>query len=149
MADFQVPDPESLEYVDKIRKLEPTDRAHANIFNAIFQILINNIAFLKRKIEKKIVFGSSSTPLEPGMTLFVVDDWVEPEKSAKFEGASYNNLLFQAETPSDGTTENWGQTPAAVTRSPTLQVEKENIISGKLAVSRETPKDAAFFAKIN
>ena len=51
MANFEIP--EILEYIDRIRKLEPTDPAHADLFNAMFQALINNGAFLKKMQEKK------------------------------------------------------------------------------------------------
>lgn len=45
MANFEIP--ENLEYIDEIRKLEETDPAHANLFNEIFQQLINNEKYLK------------------------------------------------------------------------------------------------------
>lgn len=51
MADFEIP--ENPEYTGKIRKFETTDQAHADLFNAAFQALINNEAFLKKVVEKQ------------------------------------------------------------------------------------------------
>lgn len=44
MSNFTVKDPP--EYNDEMRMLEPTDPAHADVFNALFEQLINNDAFL-------------------------------------------------------------------------------------------------------
>ena len=49
MPDFTVKDPP--EYNDEMQMLEPTDPAHANKFNAIFEKLLNNGAFLKKAAE--------------------------------------------------------------------------------------------------
>ncbi|EOT28856.1 hypothetical protein C805_00377, partial [Eubacterium sp. 14-2] len=51
MADFEIP--EHLEYNRSIRKFEMTDPAHADLFNAVVQTLINNDEFLKRVVEKQ------------------------------------------------------------------------------------------------
>lgn len=37
---------------DQLRKLETTDPAHADVFNALYGQLINNDAWLKKKIEE-------------------------------------------------------------------------------------------------
>lgn len=50
MPDFTVKDPP--EYNDKMQMLEPTDRAHADVFNALFEKLLNNEAFLKLAAER-------------------------------------------------------------------------------------------------
>ncbi len=59
MANFEIP--EILEYIDRIRKLEPTDPAHADLFNAMFQALINNGAFLKKMQEKQAADAQEQT----------------------------------------------------------------------------------------
>ena len=51
MADFEIP--EHPEYNRSIRKFETTDPAHADLFNAVVQTLINNDEFLKRVVEKQ------------------------------------------------------------------------------------------------
>lgn len=48
MADFSVEG----KYNDKLRKLEPTDLAHADTFNPLFKQLIDNDAYLKDEVEK-------------------------------------------------------------------------------------------------
>lgn len=46
MANFEVP--EKPEFNNQIRKLEESDPAHANLFNAIIEALLNNELFLKK-----------------------------------------------------------------------------------------------------
>lgn len=48
MANFDVSEPE---YSSALRKLETTDRGHADVFNALFSTLINNDEFLKTVVE--------------------------------------------------------------------------------------------------
>jgi len=45
MADFEIP--ENPEFSQQVRKFETTDPAHADLFNAVVQSLLNNDAFLK------------------------------------------------------------------------------------------------------
>ena len=52
MADFEIP--ENPEYTQEIRKFEPTDPAHADLFNTVTQALVNNDAFLKDALEDKL-----------------------------------------------------------------------------------------------
>ncbi len=49
MSNFTIKDPP--EYSDEMRMLEPTDPAHANKFNPLFEKLLNNGAFLKKAEE--------------------------------------------------------------------------------------------------
>ena len=59
MANFDTP--ENPEYSLDIRKLEPTDPAHADLFNEIFQALINNEAFIKAETyAQKSIYGENS-----------------------------------------------------------------------------------------
>ncbi len=51
MADFEIP--EEPEYNRNIRRFETTDPAHADLFNAVAQTLINNDEFLKRTVEQQ------------------------------------------------------------------------------------------------
>lgn len=44
MANFEVPELPGFSL--EVRKMEPTDRAHADLFNAIFQTILNNEAYL-------------------------------------------------------------------------------------------------------
>ena len=48
MANFDVP--ENPEFTEDIRKLETTDPGHANIFNAVFEPIINNVLHVKKMI---------------------------------------------------------------------------------------------------
>ena len=48
MANFEVP--ENPEFTEDIRKLETTDPRHANIFNAVFEPIINNVLHVKKMI---------------------------------------------------------------------------------------------------
>jgi len=45
MANFVIKEPR--EYKENVRKFETTDKGHADIFNAVIEILINNDAFLR------------------------------------------------------------------------------------------------------
>lgn len=58
MADFEVP--ENPEYTEAIRKFEITDPAHAELFNAVVQTLINNDTFLKKVAEQHL--GNKENP---------------------------------------------------------------------------------------
>lgn len=50
MENFEIPD--NLGYTEEIRKFEETDPAHADLFNAVVQTLVNNDAFIKRVSEE-------------------------------------------------------------------------------------------------
>ena len=50
MENFEIKDPP--EYNEVLRMLESTDPNHADTFNALFEQLINNDAFLKKLLEK-------------------------------------------------------------------------------------------------
>lgn len=49
MANFEIKNPP--EFSDELRKFEVTDKAHADLFNAIVEVLINNDAFLEAVAE--------------------------------------------------------------------------------------------------
>lgn len=49
MAYYEISDVQ--EFDEKIRKLETTDRGHADVFNEIFQQVINNLVYEKREIQ--------------------------------------------------------------------------------------------------
>lgn len=48
MANFTIP--EILQFQDQIRRFEPTDRAHADLFNEVVQALLNNEVYLHRTV---------------------------------------------------------------------------------------------------
>lgn len=79
----------------------------------------------------RVAFGSASDDIPNNTILFITDEG--EESPVKFGGAVYTNVQFGQEPPAEG--ENWMQTG-------------ENIIQGKLAVSEESPSDAAFFVNI-
>lgn len=141
MAFFQIPvDPE---YSESIRKLETTDRAHANVFNRIFEILIGNMTFLRRRILRRVKVGAEDTPLEKGETLFVVDDW--PTR-AQFNGAAFDNLTFSQTAPGSGT--NWAQADRTGGETGTGEAV-EHVIHGNLTVSEAIDSEAVFYAQTN
>ena len=51
MENFEIP--EKPEYMNRIRKFEEDDPAHADLFNAVVQTLINNDEFLKKVVEQQ------------------------------------------------------------------------------------------------
>ena len=53
MANFEVP--ENPEFTEGIRKLETTDRGHANIFNAVFEPIINNVLYVKKMLTEHMM----------------------------------------------------------------------------------------------
>lgn len=55
MANFEVLET----YNSEIEKLEPTTPGHADVFNAIFQQLINNDAFIKKVAEQQLTIIQS------------------------------------------------------------------------------------------
>ncbi len=62
MENFEIKEPR--EYNEVLRMLEPTDPDHADTFNALFEQLINNDAFLKKLLEK---LKEEATQSEPGL----------------------------------------------------------------------------------
>ena len=52
MANFEVP--ENPEFTEEIRKLETTDRGHANVFNMVFEPIINNVLHVRKMITDHI-----------------------------------------------------------------------------------------------
>lgn len=49
MANHMIKDPP--EFSDVLRRLETTDPAHADVFNTLFSVLINNDIYLRQKAE--------------------------------------------------------------------------------------------------
>lgn len=119
MANYVIPD--NPIYSSEIRKFEPTDPAHADLFNVVFQAIINNLEYVRQS--EKIKIGPSSTELQCGETLFLV------EGDGVFSGAGYINVALSEEAPQS--VENWG------------------MLEGRLAVAEEAPPDTAFFAPVN
>lgn len=53
MANFEVP--ENPEFTEGIRKLETTDRGHANVFNMVFEPIINNVLYVKKMLTEHMM----------------------------------------------------------------------------------------------
>lgn len=121
MANFKIA--ESPEFSLEMRKLETTDPAHADLFNGMFQILLDDLEYLKRGGRVKI--GASDTELDCGDTLFVTED------DSEFLAAAYSNFTLSKEAPAVADVGNWG------------------MVEGDLAVSEEAPTDAVFFADVS
>lgn len=137
MANFNIK--ENPLFQKTMRKLETTDRAHAGVFNALFEILLDNDNALYKRCGRTL-FGLEETPMEPNDVLFIIED----EQESNFEGASFSNLTFGETPPESG--ENW----AAIGVEGEVRAGSETgIIDGKLVVSEEEPSDTTFFAKIN
>ena len=49
MANHEIKEPKI--FSENLRKFETTDKAHANLFNAVAEVLINNDAFLYGIVE--------------------------------------------------------------------------------------------------
>ncbi|MGI6053970.1 MAG: hypothetical protein ACOYA8_03805 [Clostridium sp.] len=138
MANFNIK--ENPLFKKTMRKLETTDRAHASVFNALFEILLDNDNALFKRFGRTL-FGPADTPMEPNDILFIIEE--EPQEIS-FEGAAFDNLTFSRVPPASG--ENW----AAIGQEGEVRAGKETgIINGKLAVSEEAPSDAAFFADLS
>lgn len=56
MANFELP--ENPGYNDAMRKLETTDPAHADVFNALYAQLLENGEYLKQQLETQTVLAS-------------------------------------------------------------------------------------------
>ena len=65
MAHFTIKNPE--EFVSELRKLETTDRNHADVFNALFDTLINNDAFLKKVADRAVEHIKNNAMHVPSM----------------------------------------------------------------------------------
>lgn len=138
MANFHIK--ENPLFQKTMRKLETTDRAHAGVFNALFEILLDNDNALYKRCGRTL-FGSADTPIELNDVLFIIEE--EKPQESSFEGASFSNLTFGETPPESG--ENW----AAIGSEGEVREGKETgIINGKLVVSEEEPSDAAFFADL-
>lgn len=70
MADFEIKSPPV--FVQELRKLEPTDRGHADVFNAIFSVLLNNEAYLKA-VEEELKLTSGSHADDSGIHVTAED----------------------------------------------------------------------------
>ena len=87
MGNFLVKEPP--EFSQELKTLESTDRAHADVFNALFGQLINNDAFLKKMIEllaenlkvgttKEIEAMLDAGKIEDGTIVIITDDYTAP-----------------------------------------------------------------------
>lgn len=69
MANFEIP--ENPEYMNDVRKFEPTDPAHADLFNAVTQTLLNNDEFLRQVVEQyKMELQSSLSQQQEELTQY-------------------------------------------------------------------------------
>lgn len=124
MANFDT----SPEFTKEIRKLEVTDRAHADVFNTLLQFLVKNEMYLKQRCDNTVLIGTATTDIPIGSTLFVTD--VENPPASNFDAAVYSNIAISEDPPQDGT-KNWGK------------------IEGELTVSDQPDPNTVFFAHIN
>jgi len=74
-----------VEFTDALRKLKTTDRAHAKVFNALFEVLINNDVFLKTFLEE--VKKKSEEHIEDSVTYIKKLDGIAA-------GAQVNQFAF-------------------------------------------------------
>lgn len=139
MANFEIP--ENPQFVQELRKFQTSDPGHADVFNKVIQVLLENEVYLFQNAGKgSVKIGAADTPLDKGDTLFVVEGM-----PVSFRAAAFDNLDFGSSPPENG--EYWAGANPPITRKS----EEPHIINGKLAVSTEqdAPKDTAFLAKIN
>lgn len=149
MANYEIA--ENLGYEEEIRKLEPSDPAHADLFNSIFERIIRNVAFLKRNSvsheELGIPEGESPSvenqvpaiPESPvkreniadgdnmGTILAKVRKWLGDLKNVAFTG-SYNDLSDKPSIPT---------VPGAIKNPHTLSVNGKSY-DGAVAVEAGT-----------
>ncbi|MEY8518635.1 pyocin knob domain-containing protein, partial [Lachnospiraceae bacterium 29-84] len=83
MADFQIPG--NPEYSEKIRKFEPEDEGHADLFNAVVQGLVNNDAALKKELA-----GKSSTGHTHAAASTAAAGFMSPTDKRKLNGIAEN-----------------------------------------------------------
>lgn len=143
MANFEIP--EHLEFIKELRRFETTDRAHADIFNAVVQVLLNNEVYLFRKMAGlgKVKIGPADTQLETGDTLFIIDG----NLPGKFEAAAYSNVMFSVSSPEYA--DYWARMPPGEEPGQAAEgTANVPVTIGEIVVSQEAPEDAAFFAKI-
>lgn len=91
MADFEIKSPP--EFVQALRKLETTDRGHADIFNAMFSVLLNNDAYLKAVEEElKLTSGNHAEDTDIHVTTAEKDAWnngiMTAQERAKLNGTA-------------------------------------------------------------
>lgn len=137
MANFEIP--ENPQFVQELRKFQTSDPGHADVFNKVIQVLLENEVYLFQNAGKgSVKIGAADTPLDKGDTLFIVEGM-----PVSFRAAAFDNLDFGSSPPEHG--DYWAG--ANLPRKS----EEPHITNGKLAVSTEqdAPKDTAFLAKIN
>lgn len=137
MANFEIP--ENPKFVQELRKFQTSDPGHADVFNRVIQVLLENEVYLFQNAGKgSVKIGAADTPLDKGDTLFVVEGM-----PVTFRAAAFDNLDFGSSPPEHG--DYWAGA------NPPRKSEEPHITNGKLAVSTEqdAPKDTAFLAKIN
>ena len=137
MANFEIP--ENPQFVQELRKFQTSDPGHADVFNKVIQVLLENEVYLFQNAGKgSVKIGAADTPLDKGDTLFIVEGM-----PVSFRAAVFDNLDFGSSPPEHG--DYWAG--ANLPRKS----EEPHITNGKLAVSTEqdAPKDTASLAKIN
>lgn len=137
MANFEIP--ENPQFVQELRKFQTSDPGHADVFNKVIQVLLENEVYLFQNAGKgSVKIGAADTPLDKGDTLFIVEGM-----PVSFRAAAFDNLDFGSSPPEHG--DYWAGA------NPPRKGEEPYITNGKLAVSTEqdAPKDTAFLAKIN
>lgn len=82
MANFEVP--ENPEFTEGIRKLETTDPGHANIFNAVFEPIINNVLHLRKKITEHLTAKNPHNITKEDLGLAQVENKPMGELSTEF-----------------------------------------------------------------
>lgn len=97
MAQFTIKNPE--EFVSELRKLETTDRNHADVFNALFDTLINNDAFLKKVADRAVEHIKNNAIHVPSMegverTKYLRSDgtWQTPPDTNTTYGAATQSI---------------------------------------------------------
>lgn len=73
---------EPRQFLDRLRRYEPTDRGHAEVFNAVAGQLINNDAYLRRELEGLAESGGAALEAHKGDT----GCHVTPEEKAGWNG---------------------------------------------------------------
>lgn len=90
MANITIKNP--AEYDNKVRKLETTDKAHADIFNGIFEKLVNNQEFLKLITDEAIKHMETSEIHVTTENKRYWDDKAETSTATQSENGLMSNI---------------------------------------------------------
>lgn len=97
MAYFDIP--EKPEYKKNIRKFEVTDPGHADIFNPVMQDLIDNLTYLRERIDQAVAVAVGRNQARVFDTTEDMEEWIADPANAGLAGIGANLYIRDTDVP--------------------------------------------------